>query len=201
MSHIVIGMGANIAGAWGNPLRTVQRALDELASQAVEVVRCSSVYLTAPVGRKNQQPFYNAAATIEVDLAPASLLRLLKACERHAGRRQGERWGPRPLDLDILMARGGIIGRPLARRVAGRIVIPHPELHRRAFALVPLAEIQPTWRHPLLGLTAGEMLRRLPPAERRGVRRLAGAMLRRPGSRHAARTSVDRRPVLCDKTT
>ncbi|MBC8051189.1 MAG: 2-amino-4-hydroxy-6-hydroxymethyldihydropteridine diphosphokinase, partial [Chitinophagales bacterium] len=124
----------------------------------------SSLYRTAPLGPS--QPFYvNAAASIETPLSPQALLRLLKRLERDAGRRTGRRWGPRPLDLDILDYKGRIHnwrvypggGTPDASRA---LVLPHAGLHVRPFALAPVAEIAPRWRHPVFHDTARELLRK-----------------------------------------
>jgi 2-amino-4-hydroxy-6-hydroxymethyldihydropteridine diphosphokinase len=93
------------------------------------------------------------------------MLRLLKRIERRAGRRLGRRWGPRPLDIDILDYRGTRIGWPPRRREPGRLILPHPEMHRRVFVLVPLLEIAPHWRHPILGLGARALLSHLAPAK------------------------------------
>ena len=93
-----------------------------------------------PAGRS----FANAVAIVESELAPDELLAELKAIERGFGRRPGRRWGPRVLDLDIILWSGGAWGGP------GPIV-PHPEFRDRAFVLQPLAEIAPGWRDPLTG--------------------------------------------------
>jgi 2-amino-4-hydroxy-6-hydroxymethyldihydropteridine diphosphokinase len=97
---------------------------------------------------------------VEAQRAPAWILRLLKRLERRAGRRLGRTWGPRPLDIDILDYGGRRLGWPCRKRRGG-LVIPHPEAHRRAFVLAPLAEIEPQWRHPVLGVTARVLLARL----------------------------------------
>src|SRR5262249_8436131 len=88
-------------------------------------------------------------------------LRLVKGLERQAGRRLGQTWGPRPLDIDILDFGGRRLGWPPGRHRRGRLILPHPEAHRRAFVLVPVADIAPAWRHPVLGATPARPLARL----------------------------------------
>jgi 2-amino-4-hydroxy-6-hydroxymethyldihydropteridine diphosphokinase len=101
-------------------------------------------------------------------IGPGALLRLLKRLERRAGRKMRGHWKPRPLDLDILDFGGRVIGRGTRNRVEGRLVLPHPELHRRGFVLVPLVAAAPRWRHPVLDAYARRILARAP-ALRRGI--------------------------------
>jgi len=120
-----------------------------------------------------QQPSYlNAVVMIEGAVAPAALLRFLKGLERRAGRRLGRHWGPRQLDIDILDFGGRQIGRPGGQRRRGQLLLPHPEMHRRTFVLVPLREIAPTWRRPRSGMSIATLLARLPRHKLAGVRRV-----------------------------
>jgi 2-amino-4-hydroxy-6-hydroxymethyldihydropteridine diphosphokinase len=137
------------------------RALDELSRAGIRVVRISRTYSTAPLGPGRQDRYLNSVALVAARLPPAVLLRLLKRIERRAGRRLGRKWGPRPLDIDILDYRGTRIGWPPRRRQSGRLILPHPEMHRRVFVLVPLLEIAPHWRHPVLGVGARALLSHL----------------------------------------
>jgi 2-amino-4-hydroxy-6-hydroxymethyldihydropteridine diphosphokinase len=127
-----LGIGSNL----NDPLAQVNRAFAELAGlRKTRLTACSALYRTAPVGPQDQPDFINAAARIETRLGARELLDALQAIERRHGRlRDGTRWGPRVLDLDILLYGDAVIDRPGLR-------IPHPELARRAFVLVPLADI------------------------------------------------------------
>ncbi len=148
-----IGIGSNLGDAPGN----VRRALDELAALGTVVGR-SSLYRTEPWGVREQPDFVNAAALLETALRPRDLLAALKALERRLGRVAGSRWGPRVVDLDILTYDD------LELREPG-LTIPHERLSERAFALAPLAEIDPNF---------GPLYERLPPEARAAVRRMEG---------------------------
>lgn len=168
-----LAFGANVAGPWGPPPASIARAIAELGRHGAVLVARSSFYTTAPLGPAGQPAYTNAVAEFVCPWAPAMLLRVAKRLERQAGRRIGRRWGARPLDIDILAFGGRRIGwRARAagpsRRLQRNLVLPHPELARRGFVLVPLAEIAPHWRHPVYGWTASARLRR-DPALRRGV--------------------------------
>lgn len=116
--------------------------------------------------------FYNAVVIIRADMPLGSLLRRLKYLERCAGRRVTARWSARPLDIDIIDVGGRVLNWPSLTRLGQAMILPHPLMHERGFVLVPLAEVAPDWRHPVLGLTAREMLYRNP-ALRRGIRAVA----------------------------
>lgn len=127
-----IGLGANLQ----DPRRQVQRAIAELAVlPASELTAVSPLYRTAPVGPQPQPDYVNAVAALATRLAPADLLASLQAIERAHGRiRDGSRWGPRTLDLDVLLYD------QLQCHLPG-LTIPHPQMHLRAFVLLPLADI------------------------------------------------------------
>src|SRR5215510_13124652 len=176
-NRLILGLGANIAGAWGKPEDTLLRALDALRQQGLVPLGHSDFFRTKPVGGGRQPDYLNAVLFAEATLAPAALLRLVKGLERKAGRRPGRRLGPRPLDIDILDYGGRRLGWALSwpgswpgsrpgscpgrNRRRAPLVLPHPEAHRRAFVLVPLAQVWPQWRHPVLGASARSLLRRL----------------------------------------
>jgi 2-amino-4-hydroxy-6-hydroxymethyldihydropteridine diphosphokinase len=129
-----IGLGSNL----DDPRAQVSRAIGELAGlPGCTLCGRSSLYATAPLGPVAQPPFVNAVVSLATGLAPLALLGALQGIERDHGRvRDGTRWGPRTLDLDLL-----IFG-DLQLQLPG-LTLPHPEMARRAFVLVPLAEIAP----------------------------------------------------------
>lgn len=143
-----IALGSNRRSRHGSPAETLRAALAEL--RPVAVSRIHATPALGPAGRG----FANAVAIVESKLAPDELLAELKAQERAFGRRPGRRWGPRVLDLDIILWSEGPWDGP------GPIV-PHVEFRNRAFVLKPLAELAPDWRDPLSGLTVRQLLFRL----------------------------------------
>jgi 2-amino-4-hydroxy-6-hydroxymethyldihydropteridine diphosphokinase len=159
-----------VAGRWGAPRETLARACRELEQAGISIVRASKYYATKPVGDTPQPQYINAVVLAKAYIAPGVLLRLLKRIERRAGRRATRMMARRPLDLDILDYGGRRIGRPARRRQRGRLILPHPEMRRRAFVLVPLLEVAPAWRHPISGQTVRALLAQLSPAERANVR-------------------------------
>ena len=171
---LLLALGANQAGGWGPPDKTLARARLELAGAGVRILAASHLYDTLPLGPGRQSPYLNAVLLSAAHVGPAALLRLIKRLERRAGRRLSARWGPRCLDIDILDFGGRRLGwsaRRLARLAPGHLVLPHPQIDRRAFVLIPLLEVDPFWQHPTLSVTGRALLARLPAASRRGVRR------------------------------
>lgn len=146
------------------------RARRELEAAGLEIVRSSSLYLTEPVGGGRQPPYFNAVIVARAAGAPGSLLRLVKRIERQAGRRLAPPMQARPLDIDILDYGGRRLAWPPLRRERGRLILPHPQLHDRTFVLVPLLEVAPHWRHPVLGRRPQALLAKLRPRARSGVR-------------------------------
>lgn len=148
MARAGIGLGSNL----GESEATVRAAIASLAELGT-VLACSRLYRTKAWGRTDQPDFCNAAAILETNLAPRELLAALKKLEHELGRVPSERWGPRALDLDILYYDESRIDEP-------GLQIPHPRLLERAFALVPLAEIDERYAADAA---------KLPPAERASV--------------------------------
>jgi 2-amino-4-hydroxy-6-hydroxymethyldihydropteridine diphosphokinase len=152
MTTVFLGLGSNL----GDRRRNLEAALEALrAHPRITVSAVSSFLETDPVGGPpGQGRFLNAAAGIETDLSPDSLLEELKRVERALGRKPGPRWGPREIDLDILLYGDTILE-------TGTLVIPHPRMRERRFVLEPLAEIAPAARDPVTGLSVRDLLARL----------------------------------------
>lgn len=153
MSRVHIGFGGNLGDVETN-LRRALEAVSHLAK--TRVVRISSLYRTAPVGVEDQPDFVNGVLEVETDLDPQDLLRALLEIERSLGRTRGARWGPRTVDLDLLLWEDRVMH-------TAALDLPHPRMHERGFVLVPLAEIAPRARHPELGKEVRELLEELGP--------------------------------------
>lgn len=134
MTRAFVALGGNL----GDTRAALRRALDALdALPHTRLVAYSRFYRTPPWGLREQPPFLNAAAELETGLAPHALLDALLEIERGAGRvRDGERWGPRTLDLDLLYMEGAAVDDE-------RLTLPHPRIAERAFVLLPLADLAP----------------------------------------------------------
>ena len=152
---ILVAIGSNQTGPWGNPGEAVERALMQLDRDGMKLRTASRLLRTAPFGRTNQPDFVNAVAEIATSLPPEALLQKLHWIERCAGRRRTLHWGPRTLDLDLIDYHGLLRSPPL------RPVLPHPGIAEREFVLKPIAEIAPRWRHPVLHRSAAQLLRHL----------------------------------------
>ena len=149
-----VAIGSNRRhGRHGGPARVVAAAVAALDCKGLTVERLSRIRATPALGPAGRG-FANAAVLLSTALEPPALIARLKALERGFGRRRGRRWGPRVLDLDIILWSQG------AWAAAG-LVVPHPDFRRRRFVLDPLSEIVPGWRDPLSGRTVRQLRHRL----------------------------------------
>lgn len=147
--RVYIGLGSNIGDRAGQ----IAAALGALqATDGVEVVAFSHLYETEPVGELDQPRFLNLAAVVETVLEPLEVLEAAKAIERRLGRQRRPRWGPREIDIDLILWEG----REMASEM---LTLPHPEFRTRAFVLAPLAEIAPDAVDPVTGMTVAALAR------------------------------------------
>ena len=154
-----IGLGSNL----GDREAMIRQALEAIAAMPdTDLLRASSLYDTEPVGETDQPNFLNAVAQVDTELPSRQLLWNLLLIEKRLGRERTRRWGPRTIDLDLLLFGDEVIEEDDLR-------VPHPEMIRRAFVLVPLVELEPNLVHPGTGETLLSHLSRLgarPPLKR-----------------------------------
>lgn len=179
----LVAIGSNLPSSAGPPVATVRAAIEALGSAFSCAPAASRTYLTPAYPPGAGPDFANAVIRLATTAEPADLLARLHEVEASFERRRQQRWGPRTLDLDLLDAGGRILPdaeterrwrtlpEPRQRReTPATLILPHPRLAGRGFVLVPLAELAPEWRHPVLKLTARELLERLPESARAGIR-------------------------------
>lgn len=178
----MIAMGANLPADGAAPAATLDAAMRHIAEISRASVALSPYYRTPAFPPGSGPDFINAAAAIRVSGPPEALMARLHAIEAAFGRNRQVRWGPRTLDLDLIgfgdlvLPDAGTHARWRALDAAAqqvqtpdRLILPHPRMQDRAFVLVPLADVAPDWRHPVLGRTVREMVAALPEAARAEV--------------------------------
>jgi 2-amino-4-hydroxy-6-hydroxymethyldihydropteridine diphosphokinase len=154
---IIIGLGANLPSPdFGSPQATLTAALAALDATGIRVLSRSRWYESEPLPKSDQPWFVNAVASVETTLAPEKLLTVLLETEQKFGRRRSVANAARAIDLDLLIYDDIITEDPSG------LVLPHPRLQDRAFVLLPLREIAPGWRHPVLGRSIEDLIRDLP---------------------------------------
>lgn len=145
--HVYLSLGSNL----GDRKANLDQAIERLgALPGIRLAAVSDYIETEPVGPPDQPWFYNAAAAIDTNLEPQDLLTALKHVENALGRKPAERWGPRLIDIDIILWGERTI-------VEQGLEVPHPEFRQRAFVLEPLAQIAPDARDPITGQTVAEL--------------------------------------------
>jgi len=150
MDRIFLLLGSN----QGDRAAHLKHALTGLRKHGIVILKRSHVYQTRPWGKIDQPDFLNMALEVASDYPPTALLKVLKSIERQQGRRKTTRWGPRPIDIDILFYDQRIVATP-------RLSIPHPRFADRPFAVIPLAEISPAFVDPATGRTLADYRRRI----------------------------------------
>lgn len=183
-SAALIALGANLPNGEYLPADTLKLALATLSDRGLKVLAVSRFFETPCFPSGTGPDYVNAAAAISVPagMTADDILVHLLAVERDFGRERTQRWGMRTLDLDLVawgdavLPDGAVFDHwrgldPGLQALAApdRLILPHPRLQDRAFVLVPLADVAPEWRHPVLGLTVSQMLAALPEADRRAV--------------------------------
>lgn len=147
MATVYLGLGSNV----GDRVDYLRRAIELLDKHPlIQVHKVSSFYETEPLEYPDQAWFVNAAVEIGTEMAPMALLDALQGIEKQLQRQRTMRWGPRTIDLDILLYGDELVAEP-------RLQIPHVRMHDRAFVLVPLAEIAPEKVHPAMGSSIQEL--------------------------------------------
>ncbi len=175
----LITLGSNNISPWGDAAETVQKAMNHLSLLAQMPLKCSPIYATPAFPAGNGPDFVNAAVAFETASKADDLLQALHQIEVEANRTRIKRWGPRSLDLDLI-GLGDLIcpdaqmqahwrDLPLERQTQetpDQLILPHPRVQDRSFALVPLADVAPDWPHPVTGQTIRQMLLARPASER-----------------------------------
>ncbi|MEM1351205.1 MAG: 2-amino-4-hydroxy-6-hydroxymethyldihydropteridine diphosphokinase [Pseudomonadota bacterium] len=184
-SNPLIAVGSNRSFEGNDPTSLVRDAMQRVASH-LGVIRAQSHLFLTPAFPPGAGPdFVNGAFSIETGAPVQDVLEVLHEVERSLGRQRAKRWEARTIDLDLIADGAAIVPdrdqfhywQALSldeqrSKTPDRLVLPHPRMHERAFVLVPLSEIAPQWRHPVLGKTVTEMLETLPEQDKEAVRRL-----------------------------
>ena len=178
VKQALVAFGANMAWDGKDPVATIRVAVAALAESGLAIRKMSRLFASPCFPPGGGPDYVNAAAEVEVHETAAQLLARLHQVEAQFGRQRVQRWGQRVLDLDLLALGEQVWPDPATQdhwrslapedqrlHAPEQLILPHPRLQDRAFVLVPLADVAPDWRHPVLGLTVTEMLARLSAAD------------------------------------
>lgn len=144
---VYLSLGSNI----GNHCKNIQIAIKLLKKEGFDIIKTSSIYKTSAWGVSNQADFLNLVIKGKTKFSPEKLLQKVKQIEKEIGRKPAEKWGPRTIDIDILFYDKKILK-------TKTLTIPHPQLYKRKFVLIPLKEMAPRFVHPVLKKTVAQML-------------------------------------------
>ena len=182
-NHVLVAIGGNLRGHRDSPLAQIKAARQKINDLGLEVTQCARLYRTPSFPPGSGPDFVNSALECVTELAPDAILSLLQRVEAEAGRTRDQRWAPRILDLDLLAVGDMILpdkerfqrwaDLPLQQQMnttPEQLILPHPRLHERPFVLVPLMDIAPDWRHPVLERTVAQMHAALDPADLAEIR-------------------------------
>ncbi|MBE1236263.1 2-amino-4-hydroxy-6-hydroxymethyldihydropteridine diphosphokinase [Phaeovibrio sulfidiphilus] len=153
---ILIALGANLPGPAGAPLDALETALGLMPASGIQVLARSRWYVTSPVPRSGQPDYINGVVSVDTALEPLALMEALQGIEQKMGRVRSVPNAARTLDLDLIDFRGLCLD-------SGRLTLPHPRAHLRAFVLYPLRDVAPEWRHPLTGASLDTLCAALDP--------------------------------------
>jgi len=142
----ILSLGSNMGDSPGN-LREACRRLEKKAGR---ILQRSKIYKTQPWGKADQPEFYNMSVRLETKSNPEELMKNILAIEKEMGRERGVKWGPRLIDIDLVLFGDLVIHTP-------ELTVPHPEMHRRNFVLVPTLDIAGDWIHPVFGESIEEL--------------------------------------------
>ncbi|MEM9434234.1 MAG: 2-amino-4-hydroxy-6-hydroxymethyldihydropteridine diphosphokinase [Pseudomonadota bacterium] len=182
----LVSLGSNATSFNCYNSRSIQKSISLISSILPGILAKSDLYVTPAFPAGSGPDFINAAISIETELGAHDVLKILHGVERQFGRERKTRWAQRTLDLDLLALGDQILpdrdgfaywhDLPLEAQMQlepEELILPHPRLHERCFVLVPLADVAPEWKHPVLGKTVQQMLDALPEAEKSEIERFS----------------------------